>query len=59
MVNRSAGLGGDPFASEGARHYPKPWSRARTLLFLVGMLLVAALLAVGGIHVIQLTVVWQ
>lgn len=59
MVNRTAGMGGDAFVSEGIRRYPKPWSRARTVALLLGMFLVSALLAVGGIHIIQLTIVWR
>lgn len=59
MVNRTAGLGGDLFTNEGSRRYPKPWSRGRSLVFLVAMLFVSGLLAVGGIHIIRLTIVWR
>jgi hypothetical protein len=59
MVNRTAGLGGDSFASEGTRRYQQPLSRARSLVFLIGMLLTAAALTLGGIHVVNLTIVWQ
>lgn len=59
MVNRTAGLGGKSFSSEGARRYQEPWSRPKSLVFLVGMLLVAAALTLGGIHVVNLTIVWR
>lgn len=59
MVNRSAGLGGDSLADDGNRRYQQPWSRTRSLVFLVGMLLTAAALTLGGIHVVNLTIVWH
>lgn len=59
MVNRTAGLGGDSRADGGARRYQKPWSRARSLVFLFGMLVGAAVLTWAGIHVVNLTIVWQ
>ena len=59
MVNRTAGMGGKSFASEGTRRYQEPWSRTKSLVFLVGMLLSAAGLTLGGIHVVNLTIVWQ
>ena len=59
MVNRPAGLGGDSVAGDGIRRYREPWSRTKSLVFLVGMLLAAAGLTLGGIHVVNLTIVWQ
>ena len=59
MVNRTASLGGDSPANDGTRRYPEPWSRPKSLVFLVGMLLAAAALTLGGIHVVNLTIVWQ
>lgn len=59
MVNRTAGMGGDSLANDGARRYQQPWSRTKSLVFLVGMLLTAAALTLGGIHVVNLTIVWQ
>lgn len=59
MVNRTAGLGGDSLTNDGTRRYQEPWSRTKSLVFLVGMLLFAAALTFGGIHVVNLTIVWQ
>ena len=59
MVNRTAGLGVDSFAGDGARRYQQPWSRIKSLVSLVGMLVVAAALTLGGIHVVNLTIVWR
>lgn len=59
MVDRSAGSGGDSVAGDGARRYQEPWSRSKSVVFLVWMLLTAAALTVGGIHFVTLTIVWR
>jgi len=59
MVNQAAGLGGESSANDGTRRYHEPWSRTKSLVFLVGMLLTAAALTFGGIHVVNLTIVWR
>lgn len=56
-MNRTAGLGDDSYTSD--RRYRHPWSRSKSLMFLVGMLAFSALLTLGGIHVVNLTIVWQ
>lgn len=59
MVNRMVGLGGDRYAGEGTRQYQHPWSRTRSLIFLVGMVVLAALLTLGGIHFVNIAIAWQ
>ena len=59
MVNQAAGLRGDSATNDGTRRYHEPWSRTKSLVFLVGMLLTEAALTLGGIHVVTLTIVWR
>ena len=59
MVDRAADLGGDSPAKEGTGSYREPWSRTKSLLTLAGMVLAAAVLTLGGILLVRLTIVWQ
>ncbi|HZD24454.1 MAG TPA: hypothetical protein VE569_13805 [Acidimicrobiia bacterium] len=53
------GLGDNFLVGEKTRRYPKPWSRARSVVFLIGMVAFAVLLTWGGLHVLNHTIVWR
>jgi len=62
MANGTADLGERHFAaaqSESERRYLAPLSSARRVAYLLGMLVLAAGLSIGGIHLMSLAITWQ
>ena len=59
MVNGTAGWGDDrSVAHQEVRSYRHPWSRTKSIVLLVGMVLVSALLVFGGVQLVNLALGW-